>query len=79
MEGVKIRTEAGAEAALLKAYQTGAFSGLAYHGKLKRFSAYNGRSDTAQKPGEMLAALKTMGAGSNMKVRRVKLDRKPEP
>lgn len=78
MEGVKIKAEADAERSLLRAYQSGAFSGLAHHGKLKRFSSYSGRSDEPQKPGEMLAALKTMGVGSSMKIKRVRLDRRAE-
>lgn len=73
MEAVRERYEAEFDAGLFRAYHAGAFAGLAYHGKLKRFSEYSKRGPQAQGPRDMLAALKTMGAGSNMRIKRVKL------
>lgn len=42
-------------------------------GKLKPLNHYRKRGDGASTPREMLSMLKTMGAGTNMKITRVKL------
>lgn len=73
MEGVRKRLEAEADARTALAYETGAFGGLAYHGKLKPFTHYK-RGRRAQTPKEMLDVIKTLGSKSNMKVRRIKRD-----
>lgn len=72
MEGVRNRLEAEMETRMFASYQSGAFAGLAHHGKLKSYKHYQGQRDAAQEPREMLAMLKSMGARSNMKVTRVK-------
>lgn len=59
------------KARTMLAYETGAFGGLAHHGKLKPLARYTQNSE-AQSPREMLAMLKSMGANSNMKIARVK-------
>lgn len=53
------------------AYETGAFAGLAHHGKLKPYGHYT-QATGKQSPREMLSMLKGMGANSNMKITRVK-------
>lgn len=67
--GKRLRSEADARTGL--AYETGAFAGLAHHGKLKPIKHYM-RKGVPETPAELVAMLKTMGAKSNMKIRRVK-------
>lgn len=73
MQGVRKRMESEAEARTAQAYETGAFGGLAHHGKLKALKHYQRRLK-AQTPQDMLGLLKSMGSGSNMKIKRVKLN-----
>lgn len=53
------------------AYETGAFAGLAHHGKLKAYGHYT-QENGKQSAREMLSMLQGMGANSNMKITRVK-------
>lgn len=73
MRGVRKRLEQEAESRSAQAYETGAFGGLAHHGKLKAFSHYRGENTKARTPQEMLKMLQSMGSGSNMKIKRVKI------
>ena len=73
MQGVRRRFDAEADARAVLAYESGAFAGLAHHGKLKAFSHYQ-RKEEAQPPEQMLALLKSMAGKSNMTVKRVKRD-----
>jgi hypothetical protein len=70
MRGTRKRLESEAEARTAMAYEAGAFAGLAQHGKLKALKHYT-RKKAEQSPREMLAAIRSMGAKSNMQVRRV--------
>lgn len=73
MKATRKRLEGEAEARIRQSWETGAFSGTAYAGKLKPLSHYVKREGGPQSPRDMLAALKTIGAGTNMKIKRVKL------
>lgn len=70
MQGVRKRLDAEADARAALAYESGAFAGLAYHGKLKAFAHYQ-RGGNEQSPEAMLAMLKAMGGTSNMTIRKV--------
>jgi hypothetical protein len=70
MRGVRKRMEFDAQARTSLAYESGAFAGLAHHGKLKALKHYT-RKTEAQQPREMLALIQSMGARSNMKIRRL--------
>lgn len=70
MRGIRKRLETDAQARTLLAYESGAFAGLAHHGKLKALKHYT-RKSAAQTPREMAAMIKSMGARSNMKIRRI--------
>lgn len=70
MQGVRKRLENEQLARSLQSYETGAFSGLAHHGKLKAFKHYD-RRPKAQTPREMVTAIQSLGAKSNMKIRRI--------
>jgi hypothetical protein len=69
MRGVRKRMEAEAQARTALAYEAGAFAGLAHHGKLKSLKHYTRKA--AQTPREMAALIQSLGANSNMKVRRL--------
>ncbi len=71
MEAVGKRLRHEADFRTEQAYETGAFAGLAHHGKLKALKHYQ-RKQSPQTPSEMVAMIKTMGARSNMTIRRVK-------
>ncbi len=73
MKGVRKRLERENDDRLALAWQTAAFGGAAQAGKLKPLKHYM-RKSGPQSPKEMVEMLKTMGARSNMTVRRVKLD-----
>lgn len=70
MRGVRKRMESEAQARTALAYETGAFSGLGYHGKLKALKHYTGKGK-AQTPREMATVIQALGAKSNMKIRRI--------
>lgn len=72
MRGVRKRLETEAKIRTLQAYETGAFAGLAQHGKLKALKHYT-RQGQAQSPREMAAAIQALGARSNMKIKRIAL------
>lgn len=72
MTGTRKRLEREAEAALRASWHTGAFAAAAQAGKLKPLKHYQAQRDAAQEPHEMLAMLKSMGARSNMTIKRVK-------
>lgn len=72
MRGVRKRRESEADRLTAQAWQAGAFSGLAQAGKLKPMKHYLGRTDKAQRPKEMLAALLAYQAnGAKMTIRRI--------
>jgi hypothetical protein len=71
MKGVRRKLEGEAQARTALAYESGAFAGLAQAGKLKRLEHYT-RKSKAQTPREMAAIIQSLGARSNMKIRRIK-------
>lgn len=73
MRGVRKRLENEREQREILAHETGAFSGLAHHGKLKALSHYQASSSSQTAEG-LVAMLKSMGAKSDMVVRRITLD-----
>lgn len=72
MEGVRKRLKQESELGFWLAHQTGLFSGLGVQGTLKQFSHYAREDNSAQSPRDMLSMLKSMGANSNMTIKRVK-------
>lgn len=70
MRGVRKRMETEAQARTALAYESGAFAGLAHHGKLKALKHYT-RQNRAQSPREMATLIQSLGARSNMKIRRI--------
>lgn len=70
MRGVRKRLESEGQARTAQAYETGAFAGLAHHGKLKALKHYQVQ-EKAQTPRAMVAEIQALGARSNMKVKRV--------
>lgn len=70
MRGDRKRLEQEAQARTAQAYEAGAFAGLAHHGKLKALKHYTGKP-RAQTPREMAAMIQSLGAKSNMKIRRI--------
>lgn len=70
MRGVRKRMEYDAQARTSLAYESGAFAGLAHHGKLKALKHYT-RKAAVQSPREMAALIQSIGARSNMKIRRI--------
>ena len=73
MRGRRKQLENEAQARTAQAYESGAFAGLAYHGKLKALKHYM-RKQSAQTPREMAALIQSLGARSNMKVRRIEMN-----
>jgi hypothetical protein len=69
MKGVRKRMEGEAQARTALAYESGAFAGLAHHGKLKALKHYTRKA--AQTPREMASLIQSLGARSNMKIRRI--------
>lgn len=78
MRGVRKRMVAEAEARTAQAYEAGAFAGLAHHGKLKALKTYT-QKNKAQTPREIAATIQKLGARSDMKVKRRKLDKGDTP
>ena len=71
LKGVRKRQESEFEAQMRLAWHTAAFTGATESkGGLKPLQHYLRKPQT---PGQMVAALKTMGAKSDMKIRRVPL------
>lgn len=73
MRGVRKRLEAESEAQMAQAYQGGAFAGLAHHGKLKSLDHYRNRGKRQTAEG-MVNVLRSLGAKSNMKIRRIRIE-----
>jgi hypothetical protein len=74
LKAVRKRRDAEREAVLASAWETGAFAGLAQSGKLKPLRHYL-KPSREQSAREMAGAIQEMGRKSNMRVKRVKLDR----
>lgn len=74
MAGVKRRLERARDAELAQAWQTGQFVALAQARKLKPLSHYQkAQRRKAQTPRDMVAMLRSIGAGSDMTIERIKL------
>ena len=65
MRGVRKRMEGEASAKRMQAYETGAFAGLAHHGKLKAFNHYSQEPQRKMSAKEMLANMKILASRVN--------------
>ena len=72
MEGVRKRAEREANERVQQAWQIAALSATAMDGKLKPMKHYLARqSANTQSPAEMLALIRSLGARSNMTIKRL--------
>lgn len=73
MRGIRKRLEIESEARIAQAWHTGAFTGMTQSkGGLKPLKNYIRKPIRAQKPNDMLAALKAhQAAGANMTIRKI--------
>lgn len=73
MQGVRKRGERAAEDAVRQAWDVAAMTSAAQVGKLKPLRHYLSKAvRKPQGPGEMLAMIKAIGAGTDMKITRIK-------
>lgn len=72
MEGVRKRLTLEHDARIRQAYDSGAFAGLAYHGKLKPIKNYIGSQSQSRKMSnqEMLANMRILAQRANRKTKR---------
>lgn len=70
MEGVRKRLALEQEARTYLAYETGAFGGLAYHGKLKAFKHYSRPQSRKMSNQEMLANMRILAQRANRKAKK---------
>ena len=68
MKGVRQRIKSDAEGQLATLHAAATFNALAAHGKLEPFRTY---IEPVQSPAAMIAMLQTLGANSDMKIRKV--------
>lgn len=68
MKGVRQRLERQAEMTVRNSYDTGAFSGLAYHGKLKALTDYLPKKPQTRE--EMLATMRALANAVNSKFKK---------